>query len=50
MSVAGLLCILLVPAVVQDCYKPFLDFLIATGVGTLCGDALLHLLPHVSYS
>ncbi|KAL0273989.1 UNVERIFIED_CONTAM: hypothetical protein PYX00_006536 [Menopon gallinae] len=47
MSVAGLLCILFVPVVVRDCYKPLLDFLIATGAGTLCGDALLHLLPHV---
>nr|CAD7200217.1 unnamed protein product [Timema douglasi] len=45
-SLLGLTGVLVVPLVNKSYYKYVLDFLSALAVGTLCGDALLHLLPH----
>uniref|UniRef100_A0A8C9V0W7 Solute carrier family 39 member 10 n=1 Tax=Scleropages formosus TaxID=113540 RepID=A0A8C9V0W7_SCLFO len=44
----SLLGVVLVPIINQSCFKFLLTFLVALAVGTLSGDALLHLLPHVS--
>ncbi|KAM9709303.1 zinc transporter ZIP10 isoform 2-T4 [Menidia menidia] len=45
-SLLSLLGVVLVPILKQSCFKFLLTFLIALAVGTLSGDALLHLLPH----
>jgi hypothetical protein len=47
-SVIGLLGVAMVPMVQRTCYQYFLRFLVALAVGCMAGDALLHLLPHVS--
>ncbi|XP_016527063.1 zinc transporter ZIP10 [Poecilia formosa] len=47
-SLLSLLGVVLVPILKQSCFKFLLTFLVALAVGTLSGDALLHLLPHVS--
>ena len=47
-SLLSLLGVVLVPILNQSCFKFLLTFLVALAVGTLSGDALLHLLPHVS--
>lgn len=47
-SLLSLLGVVLVPFLKQSCFKFLLTFLVALAVGTLSGDALLHLLPHVS--
>uniref|UniRef100_A0A8C9REP4 Solute carrier family 39 member 10 n=1 Tax=Scleropages formosus TaxID=113540 RepID=A0A8C9REP4_SCLFO len=47
-SLLSLLGVVLVPIINQSCFKFLLTFLVALAVGTLSGDALLHLLPHVS--
>lgn len=47
-SLLSLLGVVLVPILKQSCFKYLLTFLVALAVGTLSGDALLHLLPHVS--
>lgn len=49
-SLLSLLGVILVPILNQGCFKFLLTFLVALAVGTLSGDALLHLLPHVSTS
>nr|CAD7426526.1 unnamed protein product [Timema monikensis] len=49
-SLLGLTGVLVVPLVNKSYYKYVLDFLSALAVGTLCGDALLHLLPHALMS
>lgn len=46
LSACGLLGILLVPLMKTVAYQEILNFLIAVAVGTLSGDALMHLLPH----
>ncbi|XP_072253981.1 zinc transporter ZIP10 [Leuresthes tenuis] len=45
-SLLSLLGVVLVPILKQSCFKYLLTFLVALAVGTLSGDALLHLLPH----
>ncbi|XP_033862170.3 zinc transporter ZIP10-like [Acipenser ruthenus] len=45
-SLLSLLGVILVPISNQSCFKFLLTFLVALAVGTLSGDALLHLLPH----
>ncbi|XP_037935792.1 zinc transporter ZIP6 [Teleopsis dalmanni] len=46
LSACGLLGILLVPLMKTVAYQEILKFLIAVAIGTLSGDALMHLLPH----
>ncbi|XP_053679661.1 zinc transporter ZIP10 [Anopheles nili] len=48
-SVCGLVCVVMVPLAKSIAYDDILRFLIALGVGTLCGDALMHLLPHALF-
>lgn len=45
-SLLSLLGVILIPFINQGCFKFLLNFLVALAVGTLSGDALLHLLPH----
>ncbi|XP_071603947.1 zinc transporter ZIP10 isoform X2 [Heliangelus exortis] len=45
-SLLSLLGVILVPIINQWCFKFLLTFLVALAVGTMSGDALLHLLPH----
>ncbi|XP_056390151.1 zinc transporter ZIP10 [Hyla sarda] len=45
-SLLSLLGVILIPVINQGCFKFLLNFLIALAVGTLIGDALLHLMPH----
>ncbi|XP_041119591.1 zinc transporter ZIP10-like [Polyodon spathula] len=45
-SLLSLLGVIMVPISNQSCFKFLLTFLVALAVGTLSGDALLHLLPH----
>lgn len=49
-GLVGLACIMLIPALKRaQHYDRVNQFLMALAVGTLAGDALIHLLPHVSY-
>ncbi|NXG16402.1 S39AA protein, partial [Grallaria varia] len=48
-SLLSLLGVVLVPIINQWCFKFLLTFLVALAVGTMSGDALLHLLPHVRH-
>ncbi|RVE54154.1 hypothetical protein evm_001277 [Chilo suppressalis] len=45
-SATGLVGVAIVPLLKSVIFGHVLHFLIAVAVGTLCGDALLHLLPH----
>ncbi|XP_021373037.1 zinc transporter ZIP10-like [Mizuhopecten yessoensis] len=47
-SLVGLLGVAIVPIMQKVFYNHLLLFLVALAVGALAGDALLHLLPHVS--
>ncbi|ETE73883.1 Zinc transporter ZIP10 [Ophiophagus hannah] len=46
-SLPSALAIILVPLLSREIFQFILTFLVALAVGTLCGDALLHLWPHV---
>ncbi|XP_072760446.1 zinc transporter foi isoform X4 [Anoplolepis gracilipes] len=45
-SLSGLLGVAVIPVMKKDYYHHVLQFLVALAVGTLTGDALIHLLPH----
>ncbi|XP_058826688.1 zinc transporter foi [Topomyia yanbarensis] len=45
-SLCGLLGVAVIPCMDKHFYHHVLQFLVALAIGTLCGDALLHLLPH----
>ncbi|EDW19732.1 zinc transporter foi [Drosophila mojavensis] len=49
LSACGLLGILLVPLMKTMAYQKILKFLVAIAVGTLAGDAFMHLLPHALF-
>ncbi|XP_058064574.1 zinc transporter foi-like isoform X2 [Anopheles bellator] len=49
-SLCGLLGVVVIPCMDKHFYHHALQFLVALAVGTLCGDALLHLLPHAMMS
>ncbi|CAK1550032.1 unnamed protein product [Leptosia nina] len=45
-SATGLVGVAIVPMIKSSVFSHVLHYLIAIAIGTLCGDALLHLLPH----
>ncbi|XP_076229868.1 zinc transporter foi [Nomia melanderi] len=49
-SLCGLFGVAVIPFMGKIYYHQLLQFLVALAVGTLCGDALIHLLPHAMMS
>ncbi|XP_052896968.1 zinc transporter foi [Anopheles moucheti] len=49
-SLCGLLGVAVIPCMEKHFYHHVIQFLVALAIGTLCGDALLHLLPHAMLS
>ena len=49
-SLCGLFGVVVIPFMGKVYYNQLLQFLVALAVGTLCGDALIHLLPHAMMS
>lgn len=47
-SLMSLLGVATIPFIGKSMYKKVLSLLVALAVGTLAGDAILHLIPHVS--
>ncbi|KAG8039597.1 hypothetical protein G9C98_008240 [Cotesia typhae] len=45
-SLCGLLGVAVIPVMGKSYYHQLIQFLVALAIGTLCGDALIHLLPH----
>lgn len=49
-SIVGVVCVAIVPVLDAFCFSYLFQFLTALALGTLCGDALIHLIPHVMAS
>ncbi|XP_012274150.1 zinc transporter foi isoform X2 [Orussus abietinus] len=49
-SLCGLLGVAVIPVMGKSYYNQLLQFLVALAIGTLCGDAFIHLLPHAMMS
>lgn len=47
-SLVGLLSVAMVPVMQKVFFNQLIQFLVALAIGSLTGDALLHLIPHVS--
>jgi len=47
-GVVGLVAVAIIPVMPKVFYNHLLQFLVALAIGALAGDAILHLLPHVS--
>ena len=47
-SLSSLLVIAVIPLLGKSFYNKIMSFLVALAIGCLAGDALLHLIPHVS--